>query len=127
MGRAAGSRQMLALALVLVALHVGKAEPAFDAKVSMTDVMIMGGCHFDDLIVLDVQVQVAPNAAVGAYGGGLGLLRLVPGACSAHVVFGPEGQSSGRTDFDAVAAEDAGRIRQFNGIFGRNLRVEPAP
>ena len=69
----------------------------------------------------------AADAAVRADRVGHGLGRLVPGARLAHVVLGLEHQRAGRADPDAVAAVDAGRLGQRDGLLGRDPGVEPAP
>ena len=69
----------------------------------------------------------AADAAVRADRLGHGLGGLVPGARLAHVVLGLEHQRAGRADADAVAAVDARRFGQRDGLLGRDPRVEAAP
>jgi hypothetical protein len=54
-------------------LRVLKAEPALDAQVAVRDRGISGRHDLDDRVVLDVEREVAPDAAVRAHGVGLGL------------------------------------------------------
>src|SRR5690349_21846738 len=61
-------------------VHELPAEAALDAEVAASDVVVHRGRGFDDSVVLDVQLQVAAYAAVGADGLGNGLAALVPGA-----------------------------------------------
>src|SRR5215469_3892979 len=100
------------------ALDEFEAESSFHAQVTVGDVVVEGGGHFHDAVVLDVQFEVAADAAVGADGGGDGLPGLVPGAGLAHVVFALEHERAGGADPDAVAAVDAGRIGQAHVELG---------
>lgn len=54
-------------------LRVLKPEPALDAQVAVRDRRVGGGHDLDDRVVLDVEPEVAPDAAVRAHGVGLGL------------------------------------------------------
>src|SRR5262245_29904078 len=89
-------------------LHELPPEPPLDAQVAARHVVIERRSDLHDRVVLDAKLQRAADAAVGADGVGLGLLRLVPGAGTAHVVLGLEHQRAGGADADAVAAVDAG-------------------
>src|SRR5262245_5992549 len=80
----------------------------------------------DDLFFLDVNRQRAADAAVRADGVGGGLLGFVPGVGLAHVVLALEHQSAGGTDADAVAAVDAGGIRQGDVVLGGDASVKAA-
>ena len=81
---------------------------------------------FDDRVLLHVQRQRAADAAVGADGIRLRLLRFVPLASRAQLVLGGEHQRAGRADADAVAAVDAGRVGQRDVVLGGDVRVEAA-
>src|SRR5690242_9892596 len=52
------------------ALDELEAEPSLHAQVTAADVMVQGGGHLHDPVVLHMQVEVAAHAAVGADGGG---------------------------------------------------------
>jgi hypothetical protein len=54
-------------------LRVLKPEPALDAEVAVGDRRLGRRHDLDDRVVLDVEREVAPDAAVGAHGVGLGL------------------------------------------------------
>ena len=54
-------------------LRVLKAEPALDAQVAVRDRRVGGRHDLDDRVVLDVEREVAADAAVRAHGVGLGL------------------------------------------------------
>src|SRR5690606_13460603 len=110
-----------------VPLHVLEAEAALDAQVAVGDRVVVRGGHLDDLVLLDVQRHVAPHPAVGAHGGRLRLLRLVPGALGAHVELGGEGERAGRADLYAVPAVHAGRVGQCDVVLGGDAGVETAP
>ena len=86
-----------------------------------------GERDLDDLVVLDVQREVAADAAVGADRVGLRLARLVPLRRLAQLVLGGEHQRAGRADRDAVAAVHARRVGQRVGVLGRDAGVEAAP
>jgi hypothetical protein len=51
-------------------LRVLKPEPAFDAQVAVRDRRVGRRHDLDDRVVLDVQREIAPHAAVGAHGVG---------------------------------------------------------
>src|SRR5437867_11582226 len=89
-------------------LHKPPPEPPLDAQVPARDVVVQRRRDLHDLVVLHAELEGATDSAVGADGVGLGLLRLVPGAGAAHVVFALEHQRAGGADADAVAAVDAG-------------------
>src|SRR5690242_4367278 len=107
------------------ALDELKAEPSLHAQVAAADVMVQGGGHLDDPVVLYVQVEVAAHAAVRADGGGDRLLRLVPRTGLPHVVLALEHQRAGGAHPDAVAAVDAGRVGQPDVELGGDAGVEP--
>src|SRR5690242_8597096 len=107
------------------ALDELKAEPSLHAQVAAADVMVQGGGHLHDPVVLYVQVEVAAHAAVGADRGGDRLPRLVPGTGLPHVVLAGEHQRAGGAYPDAVAAVDAGRVGQADVELGGDAGVEP--
>ena len=86
-----------------------------------------GEVDLDDRVVLDVERQRAADAAVRADRVGHRLGALVPRPGGPHVVLGLEHQRAGRADADAVAAVDARRIGQRDGLLGRDPGVEAAP
>src|SRR5258708_1952248 len=71
-----------------------------------------------------MQFEVAADTAVGADGGGDGLLRLVPGVGLPEVVLAGEHESAGGADPDAVAAVYAGRVGQAHVELGGDAGVE---
>jgi len=71
-----------------------------------------------------VQLEHAADTAVRAHGLGDLLLLLVPGARLPHVVLALEHQRPGRTDADAVATVDAGRLGKLDGELRRYVRIE---
>src|SRR3972149_5364142 len=81
----------------------------------------------DDPAVLGVEVEVAPDAAIGADRRCPSLTALVPRPVGAHLVLAAEHERSGRADADAVAAVDAGRLRQGDRLLGRDPRIEATP
>src|SRR6267143_6003727 len=107
-------------------LHELPAEPPLDAEVAAGDVVVQRGGDLDDLIVLHAQLQGAADATVGADGVGLSLLRFVPGAGAAHVVFALEHERAGGADADAVAAVNAGGVGERAARLGRDAGVETA-
>ncbi len=113
--------------LVLVVLDELEPEAALDAEVAARDRVVERRGDLDDLVVLLVQLEVAPDAAVRADGGRLGLLALVPAAVLAAVVLALEHQRAGRADGDAVAAVDARGVGERVGELGGDAGVEPAP
>lgn len=48
----------------LVRLDVFPAESAFDAEMSASDGVIVGGSYLDDLFVLDMHLKIAANSAI---------------------------------------------------------------
>ncbi len=90
------------------------------------DVVVVGGGHVDDRVVLNVEREVAADAAVRADRVDLGLLLLAPVARLAQVELALRHQRAGRTDGDAVAAVDAGRLGQRHVELGRDVRAEAA-
>src|SRR5437764_10218936 len=110
--RASSSISAVSSAFPGPALDELKAEPSLHAQVTVADVIVQGGGHLHDPVVLHVQVEVAAYAAVGADGGGDRLPRLVPGAGLPHVVLALEHQRPSRAHPDAVTAVDAGRVGQ---------------
>src|SRR5207245_5319109 len=87
-------------------------------EVAAGDAMVERRGDLDDLVVLDVQLEAAADAAVRADRLGDRLRGLVPAALRAEVVLALEHQRPGRADRDAVATVDTGRVRQR----GRELR-----
>src|SRR5688572_3656527 len=81
----------------------------------------------DDLLVLHVDGELAAHSAIGADGVRGGLAGLVPGAGLAHVVLALEHQRARGADAYAVAAVDAGGVRERHVVFGGNAGVEAAP
>ena len=65
-----------------------EAEAALDAEVPARDVMVVGRGDLHDLIVLDMQREVAANTTVRTDRVGLGLARVVPGGSLAQFVLG---------------------------------------
>src|SRR5438552_12768580 len=113
-------------AVLLPPLHVLEPESAFDAQVTVRDVLVHRRRHLHDRVVLDVDLQLAADAAVRTDRVRDGLSLFVPGASRTHVVLALEHQRSGRAYPDAVAAVDArGRV-QRHGVFGRDPGVEAA-
>src|SRR5207245_7906688 len=81
-------------------------------EVAAGDAMVERRGDLDDLVVLDVQLEAAADAAVRADRLGDSLRGLVPAALLAEVVLALEHQRPGRADRDAVATVDTGRVRQ---------------
>src|SRR5262245_29759162 len=102
------------------------AEAALDAEVALRDSGVERRGHLDDRVVLHVQGERAADAAVGADRGRLRLAALVPLAGAAQVELRLENERAGRAHADAVAAEDAGGIRQRHVELGRDSRLEAA-
>ena len=105
-------------------MHV--AEAAFDAQVPVGDVVVRRTRDLEDLVVLDVQRQVAADPAVRAHRVGLGLGGLVPRPGLAHVVLGARHECTGRAHRDAVAAIDTGRVGERDVELGADSRIETA-
>src|SRR5579884_1694338 len=101
-----------------------EAEAALDAEVALRHVVVVGRRDVDDLTVLHVQLEVAADAAVPADGRRHLLARLVPRACLAVVVLALRHERAGGADGNAVAAVDAGRLRQGHVELGRDVCVE---
>ena len=76
------------------------------------DGVVRGRGDLHDLVVLDVELELAADAAVRADRVRDLLLLLVPGAGGAHLVLGREHERAGGTHADAVAAVDAGASRR---------------
>lgn len=74
------------------------------AQVAARDAVIHGRVDLDDLVVLDMQVEVATNAAVGAHGSSDGLIVRSPVPHLAEVELGLELEGVGRAHRDAVPA-----------------------
>src|SRR6185503_10699664 len=108
-------------------LDVLEPEPALDAQVAVRDPVVERRGHLHDRVVLNVQLQAAPDAAVGADRLGHRLGGLVPAAGLAQVVLALEHERAGRADGDAVAAVDAGGVRQRGCELRRDAGVEAAP
>ena len=104
-----------------------EAEAALDAEMALGHRRVEGRRDLHDRVVLDVEVEDAAHAAVGADGLGHRLGRLVPGPGGAHVVLGLEHEGPRGTDADAVAAVDAGGVGQGRRPLGRDPGVEAAP
>src|SRR5450759_2390748 len=71
-----------------------------------------------------MQFEVAADTAIGADGGGDGLLRLVPVAGLPQVVLAGEHERAGGADPDAVAAVHAGRVGQADVELGGDTGLE---
>src|SRR5665647_1980900 len=108
-------------------LDVLVAEASLDAEVAARDVVVVGRADLDDLVVLDVQRQVAADAAVRADRVDLRLARLVPRAVPAHLELADRHQRAGGADGDAVAAVDARRLRERDVELGGDVRGEATP
>src|SRR4026207_307902 len=77
-------------AIPLPPLHVLEPESALDAQMPARHTVVGRRGDLHDRVVLDVELQLAPDAAVGADRVRHGLPILVPGAGGAHVVFARE-------------------------------------
>ena len=88
--------------------------------------MLERRADLEDLVVLDVQAERAPDAAVTADGRHLLLPRFVPASLAPLVVFDPIHERAGRTHRDAVSAIHAGRPGQRDVHLGRDARREAA-
>ena len=73
------------------------------------------------------RVTAQPTPQYGQIVSVCGLGGLVPRAGLAHVVLGLEHQRAGRAHADAVAAVDARRLGQRDGLLGRDPGVEATP
>src|SRR5947208_9388915 len=105
-------------------LHEGVSEPALDAEVSAGDVVVEGRGHLHDVVVLDVQLEGAPNPAVGADRLGDGLPCLIPRSRTPHVVLRLEHESPRGAHPDAVPAVDAGGFGEGECELGGDHGVE---
>ena len=102
-------------------------RPLMQRWPSVTDESRRRG-DLDDPVVLGVERRRAqPTPQYGQIVSVTVWARLVPGAGLAHVVLGLEHQRAGRADADAVAAVDARRLGQRDGLLGRDPGVEAAP
>src|SRR4051794_27711180 len=106
---------------------VSPSEATLDAEVAARHRMIERRGHLDDLVVLHVQAQGAPDAAIPADGIDLRLPRLVPGARLPMVVLPLEHEGARRADGDAVAAVDARGTGQRDAQLRRDAGIEAAP
>ena len=114
------------LLLAAAALDEFEAEAALDAQVTVGDLAVERRGDLDDRVVLDVQVHVAADAAVGADRRRHGLRRLVPGPGLAHGVLAGGHERARRAHADAVAAVHAGGVGEGHVVLGRDARVEAA-
>src|SRR5450755_235038 len=112
---------------VKLGVQVLEAEPALDAEIAPRDVVVIGRADLDDLVVLNVQGEIAANSAVGADRVGLGLAGLVPGPSLPQLVLRAEHEGAGGAHRDAVPAVHAGGLGQRVRVFGRDAGVETAP
>src|SRR5438552_5826578 len=87
---------------LLYILHKFKAKTAFDAEVAVSDADVHRRGDLHDAVVLRVKRQRAADAAVRADRIRLILLRFIPCAGFAHVMFALEHESAGRTDANTV-------------------------
>src|SRR5439155_24194487 len=83
--------------VLLPPLHVLEPESALDAQVSARHVVVGGGGDLHDRVVLDVELQLAPDAAIGTDRVRDGLSIFVPRPGGTHVVLAREHQCGGRT------------------------------
>ena len=86
--------------------------------------MVGGAGDLDDLVVLNVEFEVAANTAVRANGLGDGLLLFAPVVLLAEIELGLELQGVGRTHRNAVTAIDTGRFGQGDVELGGDPVVE---
>src|SRR3954447_13739567 len=107
-------------------LHVLEAEAALDAQAAVRHAVVERRGDLHDLVVLDMQLEAAADAAVRADRLGYGLGGLVPLACLSHVVLALEHERPGRADGDAVPAVHARGVRERSGELGGDPGVEPA-
>src|SRR5689334_6280926 len=103
-----------------------EAEPALYAQMTTRDRRVERRGDLQDPFVLDVQVDGTADTAVRTDRRGDPLRRGIPGAGLTHVVLGLGHQRAGRAHADAVAAVDARRFGQRDGLLGRDAGVESA-
>ena len=106
---------------VAAVLHVLEAEPALDAQVAVGHRVVARAGDLDDGVVLNVQRELATDAAIRTDRVGLCLRRFVPRVVGAHVVLAGEHQCARRADSDAVAAVHTGRVGQGDVELGGDV------
>src|SRR4029079_3351444 len=78
-------------------------------------------------VVLHVELERAADAAVGTRRLGHPLLVIAPRARRSELVLPAQHERAGRAHLDAVAAVDAGGLRERRVELGRDPGVEAAP
>ena len=105
-------------------LHELPTEAPFDTQVTVAYLVIQRRGDFDNLVVLYVQRQRAPDATIRTDRIGVRLLGFIPDASLTQFVFAAEHECACGTDTDTIPAVDTGGLRKRHSKLGGNTGVK---